>query len=1261
MVSRKLLAYLSLLLAACVFVPTQVKAQWRSEQPIRWRIAATLRMDSLGIDYSLDGAYRVTDDAPVYCALHVRPEVVPAGSEPVLQQVRYVPLEAQVEQRASWVDRKAASAVRLMRARGEATVEVELPAFRAGANGVIERLAGFSLGWKQVAAQPIAPRGSGFAGKPQSVLATGRWVRISVRASGMYKLTYDELKDAGFPDPSQVTLWGLDGRQLSYINRKDGLEDLLQIPLQWHNQGSSEAYALAYLRGPEWWEWNKEKNHYEYHRHEYEKHYNYFITDSKSPLLVEEVGGKGNVSQVHAIGWDVSGYVGDGDLLARSGRERLGQPFSYGQAQVVNAGMAAAPAGMHGRVLIRLAARSAAPSVFRVKSGGQLIGTLRLDGIPVSERLMIKATIAEGVFDLPSVGGEAASVAIEYERPSASAQAWLVKASFNIPHTLAWTGQAKFPFLEPLGNPGDVIGIDIQGASSDVNIWDVTNFFAPRSFSTVEAVQLPGGHRAQLALFSMDDIKQPEYHEDVTNQNLHGISVPEFLIVSHSNFMAQAQRVADIYRQSPLTSLNVEVVDVDQVYNEFSAGLRDATAIRNFARMLYWRGGGAGGTFKYLLLFGKPSLDLYDSEDGVNFVPNYQTLDSYNAAYSFGTDDYFALLDEGEGEVHGGLDISVGRYAVQNEDEAEAVLIHEQAYYDPRNWGPWLSRALFLADDGDGAIYMKGSDSLARQVERNSSVTNVRRLYADAFKQEMYWYKILYPTLRDAFAAELRRGAFLINYMGHGSELIMMHEVVATRDNYLQWNNLTTLPVMLAASCRMAVYDQYTSSSFTADAVVRPQGGLMALIAASQYSYSGSNFEFNNKLIQAIYPPSGMKKCRMLGDAVAQAKNATAGTHNKRKYVLLGNPALPLLSANDKVVVESVGTNEESYLASDTVRGGGISMLTAQVDDIGGQPFSGTVFLEVQGPKKKVRTFGNELEPPFEFEERTVTLFRGKATARKGFVRFAWLTPRDADFAYAPGRISLFAASKNGLAAGSYEKVIVGGQSTLSVQDVEGPAMKIFLNDEAQRKQYVVGRNPLLIVQLSDQSGINCTGAGQGHDLLLELTHEPTGAVERVALNDYYTANEDTYQQGKVRYQLSNLQEGKYTARVTAWDAVNNKGGGELAFEVLLNQNARVENLLNYPNPFTQGTSFYLDVTSNEQPVEVLIQIFSVDGQLVRSIRHYDPSRQGRIGPIYWDATDSFGRRVARGVYFYRAKVHFRKTNDLDPRSVERYEKLVLL
>ena len=198
-------------------------------------------------------------------------------------------------------------------------------------------------------------------------------------------------------------------------------------------------------------------------------------------------------------------------------------------------------------------------------------------------------------------------------------------------------------------------------------------------------------------------------------------------------------------------------------------------------------------------------------------------------------------------------------------------------------------------------------------------------------------------------------------------------------------------------------------------------------------------------------------------------------------------------------------------------------------------------------------------------------------------------------------------------------------------------------------------------MRLSDESGINCSGAAQGHNLLLELTHEASGASESIVLNDFYTADENTYQQGRIQYQLTNLQEGKYHARVTAWDAVNNKGTEEFTFDVVLNQNARVENLLNYPNPFTEATAFYLDVTSNEQPVEVLIQIFSVDGQLVRTLRHYDPTRQGRIGPIYWDGTDSYGRRIARGVYFYRAKVHFCKTKDLDPRSVERYEKLVLL
>lgn len=1246
------------LLVAVLLVAGRGYAQWGAERAVRWRLGSSLRVDSLGTDYWLDGAYRLAVGQPVLYAENVPVAAgMPAGT-PRLQYARYEPLSGQVLARPAWVGREVPPAVRLRQCGGARVVEVELPAFRVGQDGVLERLVAYRLAWEKEEPRFRTRGGGGFVGKSESVLARGYWVRISVRESGMYKFTHKKLQEMGFSDPGKVTLWGLDGRQLSYVNRDDGLDDLLQIPLQWHHGG--EPYALAYLRGPEWWEWDEGKGHYEYHQHEYEKHYNYYLTDGQSARLVEEVGAIGAVADVQRIGWGVAGYRGEGELLTRNGRERVGQPFLYGQAHVVGAGMSAAPAGMSGRVLVRVAARSSRASVVRVKSDGREVGALRLDGIAGTDQMLQKGTVAEGVFSLPGGSGRAASVSLEYERPSASATGWLVSLSFNLPYELGWRGKSEYPFLDPLGATGDRVGVEIGSLPSGVQVWDISDFFSPRHFLSAAEVSVAGGARGQLALFSLDEVQEPEYHGTVYNQNLHGMEPPEMLIVSHKDFLSQAEEVAAIYRGSPLTGLRVAVVDVEKVYNEFSAGLKDATAIRNFSRMLYWRGGGSSGPFKYLLLFGKPSRDLYDTDELTNFVPNYQTIDSYNAAQSFGSDDYFALLDEGEGEVEGGMDICVGRYAVRNADEAEAVLMHERAYHDFRNWGPWLSRAVFLADDGDGRTYMEGSDSLARLVERNSSFTSVRRLYADAFKQSTYWYKMLYPSLRDAFNAELRRGAFLVNYIGHGSELIMMHEVVSTRDNFLQWTNLSTLPVMVAASCRMAVYDQHASSSFTSEAVFRPQGGLMALIASSQYSFSSSNFDFNTNLIQFIYPAAGAPKSRMLGDAVVRAKNATVGTYNKRKYILLGNPALPLLSASAAVEVLSFGEEQSLRGLGDTIKGGSSSALTARVEDIGGVPFDGTVFLEVYGPRQRVKTYENELDPAFEFEERTVTLFRGKAKATGGRVRFEWITPRDADFSYSTGKIFLFAVSKNGLGAGSYERFVVGGQADAAYHDTDGPLVDVYLDDASRRQKYVVGRNPVLVVRLSDASGINCSGAAQGHDLHLALTREGGETVHTV-LNEYYVADEGTYKEGEVRYQLSNLEEGRYAARVTAWDAVNNRGVGELSFEVVSARHARIENLLNYPNPFTVGTSFYLDVTTNEQPAEVLIQVFSVDGQLVRTLRHFDFSRQGRIGPIYWDGMDSHGRRVARGVYFYRVKVLLRATKDIEERIVERYDKLVVL
>ena len=306
-----------------------------------------------------------------------------------------------------------------------------------------------------------------------------------------------------------------------------------------------------------------------------------------------------------------------------------------------------------------------------------------------------------------------------------------------------------------------------------------------------------------------------------------------------------------------------------------------------------------------------------------------------------------------------------------------------------------------------------------------------------------------------------------------------------------------------------------------------------------------------------------------------------------------------------------------------------------------------------------MRTLNNDGEGVFEFEERVNTVFRGKATVANGQATVKLIVPTDMELNYGAGLVSLLATSNDALASGGYDSFLVGGRTAKSSDDTEGPEMEISWNDYAQRPQAVVSSNALLIVRLRDTSGINISGAGVGHDLLATLSGN--GKEERIVLNDFYTADTDSYRRGEVRYHFTNLAPGKYTLRVQAYDVYNNASQLTISFEVGEPKQAQISNLLNYPNPFTGATSFYFDATRPGQPVEVLIQIYTPDGILIRSLHFSEPSPAPRLGPYYWDGKDEWGNEIGRGVYFYRVRLRYASNWLEESASTETFEKLLKL
>lgn len=1247
-----------LLLVPLLAISTFAQAQSPASGSIAWKHGPLVHLDSAGTHYNFQGLARSHPGGAVY---YEGAHALPQGnsSEARFESLEYTPVPFVAATQPEWLEDQDEPTCQIAIAHGEPRLHVRIPAFRLH-GGRIEMLTGYKVALHPTRQSTRLTRGRSFTGAPHSVLAGGTWRTIAVDQPGMYRITYDELTAQGFDQPSRVSLWGQNGEQLPYANADDDIDDLRQIPLHWVTKSGGEPasgdYALCYLPGPTWWKWDTLRRMFIYYRHEYDARSHFFITDSRPTAQVMQ--GQSSAAQ-HDLeqGWILTGLIGNQVNLAESGREYFGNTFRQSGELLLSAGLSGLVPGAPLRVFVRMAAASRRASHFDFYMGSALAHTLNVKAIPSGESDIRKAEVAEGVFDFVNPTSTAPDLRIVFSKPTPSSQAWLSRIMFNAVQQLRWDGHTLSFHTDSVGLPTERAAVRMDNLRSGVELWNVDDPFAPIRYADPNQATVPAAHRTHLVAFMPEDAASVSYLEPVANQDLHGMRVPDMLIVSHADFMAQAQRIAQIYRESPLTRMTVEVVDVEQVYREFSSGNRDVAAIRNLARTLYWRSRAGAGDFRYLLLMGKSLYTLKDSLGSVNYIPNYQSENSYNRAKSFGTDDFFGLLDEDEGDERGALDIGIGRYPVGDQLTADQIVNHEESYHNPANWGAWIGRALFLADDGDSNIFTRDAETLAHHVETNQPAMQVKRLYADAFARKDYWYKNEYPTLNAAINGQINRGAILFNYLGHASQSVLGHETFLEAEDVYAWRNLGRLPIFVAASCHLAQYDTPHNPTLGEKMLFARLGGAIAMISSSRIAYSSGNFDFNSHLIQELYPPLSGTPPRTLGDAYYRAKANSSGIENKRKFALLGNPALPLPDPRAEAKVVSLNGHALNG-PTDTIRAGSLVQIDMELATRSGEPFEGEVYVTMQGPKRTITSRGNNTSDPITYSEHVGTAFRGKASVKNGKARTQWRIPVDMDCDYQPGHIVLLGISTSGICMGSYTQFTFGGLDKTRVDDTQGPEIALSLDDQAPRAEWVVGDSPLLVARLSDSSGINLS-AHTAHAITAHL--RGNGIDEKLTLNDYYTAQADTYQRGELRYRFHRLPAGDYRLELSAADTRNNTSTAEIAFRVVDPASPAISNLLNYPNPFTTTTSFYFDGTRPGQPTDVLIQIFTVDGQLVKTIRRFEASPSLRFGPYPWDGRDDWGRRLARGVYFYRVRLRHRPDHNASSGSAERFEKLLLL
>lgn len=1078
----------------------------------------------------------------------------------------------------------------------------------------------------------------------KSVLSDGKWVKIRIAESGVYKLTYSSLRSMGFSDPSKVRLYGYGGAVLPETNLQGLIDDLPEQPL-WR----TDNYMLFYGQGPI--SWKRTKDGYKQEVNTYSDWGYYFLTDRADSISVSfaEIEAD-SVSDVRIETYpDFMAYDPDEFSWYRSGR-RFFEEYDYagGNSRSYRfdlEGLASDSVG----VSIAFSASSAKSTAVTAYVNGSEVGKISIGAVGSTNVAAVgeKSFISRGQFK------EQNTIRIEHERPSGES-GHLDYIQINYIRKLALYGSSTIFRVDRAVSEASFI---IENSTADVMVWrlstDGSCFIVPSVFDGTKTVTLNASYSASDILVAVNvkgSFPEPQLVADIQNQNLHGMDSVDMVIVvpASGKLVAQAERLAAAHRT--MDSMKVAVVRADMVYNEFSSGTPDATALRRFMKMLYDRCGNAAAP-RYLLLMGNGAWDNrmhvsdWSGQNPDDYLLCYESYESMSHTGSYVMEDYYGLLDDTEGYslLTEKVDVGVGRLPVGTVAEAAKKVDQIIDYMRGSYAGAWCNRILVLGDDGDNNTHMQDAEKIASVIHNADPSIDVRKIYWDAYKMEVTASYNAYPSIRKLLLDQLSEGALIVNYSGHGSTEVLSHEFVMNKVDVKELRS-KHLPFWITASCDIAPFDS-PLESMGINLISNTEGGAIGMLATTRTVYSSMNGAVNRSFCRYALSRSADGRLNALGDALRLAKNelVTAGegetdrTENKIHFVLLGDPALRLAVADLTAVVDKF--NNMDAAVTGVASAGSVITVSGHIECNGERvsDFRGLLSSTVYDNERLITCYNNlkTADEPFTFMYRDRVLYSGSDSVRNGEFSFSFPVPMDINYSDEKGQIILYAQGNDGRCAnGLFENFVVGGTADGLVTDTVGPDIRLYLNTPSFQYGANVNASPTLVVELCDSSGLNTAGNGLGHDILLVIDNDPNWTW---VLNSNFEQNPGDYTRGRVVFNIPGLPEGKHTLMLRAWDVMNNSTTVYLGFKVVTDLKPSFTIGVT-ESPARESTSFIITHDRPGQNANVTVQVSSSDGTLqwMKSCR--DESGTG-VTVVDWNLSSNSGHRLQPGLYIVRASV----------------------
>jgi len=1134
-------------------------------------------------------------------------------------------------------------------------------------SNIIKKVVSFELEYETSTVQKKLTKSSSVK---NSVLANGNWYQFLIDTTGVFKLDKSFLQSLGMDvkgiNPKNIQIYGNGGEMLPFKNsdfRYDGLQqNAIFVNGEADNSFDNDDYILFYGKGPNaWFNRNNTLAGLEHQFNIFSDEATYFITVGTSEgLRVTPKAPIETTTNLQVTNFeDYTFFEKDEVNLFAVGQQWFGDNFSIENKHTYSIPFNNIEAFENVIVRVRGVAESSVASQMEVKVNNQNLFNVNFSAS--SGLTHASANRGNGTIQLT---GNAVPIEITYNNngnPSANSYLDYIEV-LGKKKLIANGKQFSFRNFDVIKTVGTFEYV-IENSSNVSQVWDVTNSLNPMLI--VNQVTAPsynfkvnGGVNHEFIVLNNNDYYVPKKAKEsrVLNQNLHSLSNLDYIIVTPKYLVDKAQKLADYHIQN--SNLKVQVIQLEQIYNEFSSGSKDLTAIRDFARHLYLNSN--SNTLKYICLFGDASYDYKDRIGGNNnIVPVFEAYDSFNLASSYVTDDYYGMMDENEGAMSSfeRQDIITGRIPVTDPIEAGEVVNKILNYYSPKSFGSWRNQITLVADDIDAAgeeTIQVSMEKLADTIAANKPIFNLKKIYADAYVQESSSGGNRYPTVNVDITNQVEKGTLLIDYFGHGGEGGWASEGILRVPEIQAYNNNIKFPLFVTVTCEFTRFDNPLRKTAGEYLIWNNKGGVASLVSTTREIYISVGQSFNERFIKPLL--NFNDENYTIAESLMQVKNQFSTSQRFFIYAF-GDPAMPLHVPKPNVRITKINDIDVSQ-SLDTIKALSYIKFEGEVTNNGGAiltDFNGEFEVTVYDKPIAKKTLDNDRHNfIMEFDVLESKIFTGRSNVENGKFTFDFVAPKDIKVAYGKGKLSLYASNNVIDKAGYNFDVVVGGINTNAPEDNTGPTIQLYMND----LNFVDGGNtnesPTFIAVLEDENGINTSITAVDHDIVAILDGDQNNPI---ILNDYYETDLNNYKKGQVSYPLRNLSPGLHTITLKVWDTYNNLSESTFTFFVVDDSDLVLTNVLNYPNPFISHTEFWFNHNKPNQLLNVQVQIFTVSGKLVKTINEAIQSEGNLSRSITWNGLDDFGSKIGKGVYVYKLKVITADSNV----KAEKIEKLVIL